>query len=317
MMQLPPLNTLRAFEATARLSSLTEASREMHLTHSAVSQQVKQLEEWLGRRLFRRVGRGIEMTPVGAEFYEAVSAALRMISTSTKRLRQARGQNLLSVGCIPSIATRWLVPAVQDFLKASPQVEIRVQYAHAQEAFDHDKHDVLITLSRAETEACRAIKLFSRINKPVASPHYIRQFPETRRPHGLESADLLHDETTDGWRQWFEKAGLTHTKSMRGPIYQDFNLLAGAIMAGHGVALCPIEVFRREIAQGDLVVLSDVATLEGEGYYLLRDHEAQPAVDAFTDWFGKICSSDEQRRKPLSVRSISGAASRRKRAAPR
>lgn len=309
-MSLPPLNTLRAFEAAARLSSLTEASREMNLTHSAVSQQVKMLEEWLGRRLFRRAGRGIVMTTAGEEFYEAASAALRMIAASARRLRQSRGQNLLSVGCIPSIAARWLVPAVQDFLKAHPDIDMRVQYAHAQEAFDRDKHDVLITLSRPESETCRAVKVFSRLNKPVASAHYVKQRPQTRIPDGLATADLLHDETTDGWTQWFEKAGLKRAKPMRGPIYQDFNLLASAIMAGHGVALCPIEVFRREIEAGDLVVLSDVATLEDQGYYLLCDHDAPPAVDAFTSWFSGICA-------PVSARSSAARASRRKRAAPR
>ncbi|PBB22317.1 LysR family transcriptional regulator [Mesorhizobium sp. WSM4307] len=290
-MQLPPLGTLKAFEAAARLESLTNASREMNVTHSAVSQQVRQLEEWLGRPLFRRAGRGIVLTPAGAEFYEAVSTALRMVSASSRRLKRNAGRSTLSVGCIPSIATRWLVPSVQDFLRKHPEIDMRVEYAHAQEAFDPDKHDVLITLSRADSEGYRSIRLFSRMNKPVASAHYVKQKPQVLQSNGLVGADLLHDESLDGWTQWFEKAGMKRVKPLRGPIYQDFNLLTGAIMAGHGVALCPIQVFRREIAQGDLVVLSEIATLEDQGYYLLRGHDADPAVDEFTGWFRQVCGS--------------------------
>lgn len=289
MMHLPPLNTLRAFEATARLSSLTNASREMNVTHSAVSQQVKQLEDWLNRRLFKRVGRGIVMTPAGEEFYEAVSSALRTVSASSRRLNRSRGSSQITVGCIPSIAMRWLVPAIQDFLAIYPDIDMRVQYAHAEEAFDRDRHDVLITLTRPGSEACQSTKIFSRMNKPVASAHYVKQSPQLLSGSGLAAANLLHDENTDGWTQWFEKAGLKRIEAMRGPIYQDFNLLASAITAGHGVGLCPVEVFRREIAQGDLVVLSDIATLEDQGYYLLRSPDTDPSVDAFTEWFRQIC----------------------------
>ncbi|RUW17807.1 LysR family transcriptional regulator, partial [Mesorhizobium sp. M1E.F.Ca.ET.041.01.1.1] len=128
-MELPPLNALKAFEAAARLASLTNAGREINVTHSAVSQQVRQLEECLGRPLFRRVGRGVVLTPAGEEFYEAVSTALRMISVSTRRLKHRPGSSPLSVGCIASIATRWLVPAVQDFLRKHPNIDMRVEYA--------------------------------------------------------------------------------------------------------------------------------------------------------------------------------------------
>lgn len=290
-MQLPPLNTLRAFEAAARLASMTGASREINVTHSAVSQQIRQLEDWLGQRLFKRVGRGIALTSAGEEFYEAVSTALSVISASTRRVKRTLGRSPLSVGCIPSIAARWLVPAVQDFLIMHPDIDMRVEYAHSQEAFDPDKHDVLITLSRADNEACRSVRLFSRMNKPVASAHYLIQKPQILRSNGLEDADLLHDGSLDGWAEWFEKAGIKRVEPLRGPIYQDFNLLAGAIMAGHGVALCPIQVFRKEITRGDLVVLSDIATLEDQSYYLLRALDADRSVDAFTDWFMQVCTN--------------------------
>ncbi|WP_365966099.1 LysR substrate-binding domain-containing protein [Mesorhizobium sp.] len=140
-----------------------------------------------------------------------------MGSVSARRLKRNAGRSTLSVGCIPSIATRWRVPSVQDFLRRHPEIDMRVEYAPAQEAFDPDKHDVLITLSRADSEGCRSIRLFSRMNKPVASAHYVKQKPEVLHSNGLEGADLLHDESLDGWMQWFEKAGMKRVKPLRGP----------------------------------------------------------------------------------------------------
>jgi LysR family glycine cleavage system transcriptional activator len=107
---------------------------------------------------------------------------------------------------------------------------------------------------------------------------------------GISTAHLLHDETPAAWEEWFAKAGLRPQGMTRGPIYQDFNLLSTAVIAGHGVALCPIEVFRREISQGDLVVLSDVATFDDQGYYLISDNHSNRLVATFSQWLLDACS---------------------------
>lgn len=292
MSKLPPLNLLRTFEAAARLSSMTGASRELNVTHAAVSQQIKQLESWFGRKLFDRAGRGVVLTPAGAEFRDAVAAALLIITTSAKGLRLRHDRKSLLVACIPSIASRWLVPELQSFMEQHTAIDVRVEYAHAMQTFDPGLHDVLITWTAQNLERFHSVQLFSRINKPVASAYYVERHPEILLAGGLERANLLHDESMQAWADWFQLVGRRRLVSPRGPVYQDFNLLASAVIAGHGVALCPIEVFRREITRGDLVVLSDTATLEDQGYFLISEKSSSRPVDAFIRWFAEVCQSD-------------------------
>src|SRR4029077_15447827 len=109
-MEYPPMNTLRAFEAAARLSSLTRAGEELNVTHAAIGHQVKHLEQWLGRRVFQRSGRGIALTPTGRGFYYAVPSALSLLSIAASTLRRKPNRRSITVGCIPSIAVGWLVP---------------------------------------------------------------------------------------------------------------------------------------------------------------------------------------------------------------
>ena len=236
-MQLPPLNTLQAFEATARLCSLSRAGDELCLTHAAVSHQIKRLETWFGRKLFQRSGRGIELTPAGVEFHQAVDAALVTIAITGKKLQIRRDRKRVPVACLPSIA----------------------------------------------------------------SAVHVERNPRLLKANGFDGAHLLHDETFEAWNDWFKKAGYTPNGVTHGPIYQDFNLLATGVIAGHGIALCPIEVFRREIGDGDLVVLSEIATLEDEGYYVVQSRQSNREVDAFTDWFKEVCKAELPNLKKLGI----------------
>ncbi|TPL43524.1 LysR substrate-binding domain-containing protein [Mesorhizobium sp. B2-4-6] len=288
-MLLPPLNTLHAFQVAARLSNISRAGEELHVTHAAVSSQIKRLESWFGRKLFQRAGRGIVLTPAGREFQQAVDAALAEISRSSQKLRRGHEKKAISVACIPSIATRWLVPALPDFMRKHADIPVQVSYAHALEEFDPERYDVLITYLRITTAGLLSAKLFSRVNKPVASPGYLQRKPDLL-DNGLDGARLLHDQTTDAWQDWFNKAGFRPKTLSNGPVYEDFNLLATAVIAGHGIALCPIEVFRREIVQGDLVILSNISTQENDAYYLVSSSEQNRAVTTFTKWFVGTCS---------------------------
>lgn len=286
-MILPPLNTLQAFESAARHLSLSRAGEEMHITHAAVSGQIRKLETWLGRKLFARSGRGIVLTPAGEDYLKTVQSALLAISATSQTLRVRRDRKSLSVACLPSIATRWLIPALPRFSAKYPDITLEVSYARAHEQFDPERHDVLITHQKAASEDLASTMLFSRINKPVASPRYLEQSGIDARMNG---ATLLHDEVTTAWEDWFTAAGYRPEGLIHGPVFQDFNLLATAVIAGHGVALCPIEVFRRELAQGDLVVLSNVSTLADQGYFVITDQNAARPVRKFCEWFIATCS---------------------------
>ncbi|WP_104667964.1 LysR substrate-binding domain-containing protein [Ensifer adhaerens] len=289
-MTLPPLGMLRAFEAAARLASFSRAADELHVTHAAVSHQIRLLEEWFGRPLFVREKRGVRLAPEAETLAALLTSAFERIAAETELLRlNAKAQ--ISVACIPSIATRWLIPALGDFVGSHPEVDVKVVYAMAEQRLRETGCDILITLGADPTGGIRSDPLFSRINRPVASPRYLERKGELNGAQAIASADLLHDETVSRWRDWFARAGVAAGQTLRGPIFQDFNLLATAVIAGHGVALCPVEVFRREIESGDLLILSDIATLEEESYFLITKSTRTKAVSAFSDWFVSVVKS--------------------------
>ncbi len=289
-MTLPPLGMLRAFEAAARLASFSRAADELHVTHAAVSHQIRLLEEWFGRPLFVREKRGVRLAPEAETLAALLTSAFERIAAETELLRlNAKAQ--ISVACIPSIATRWLIPALGDFVGSHPEVDVKVVYAMAEQRLRETGCDILVTLGADPTVGIRSDPLFSRINRPVASPRYLERKGELNGAQAIASADLLHDETVSRWRDWFARAGVAAGQTLRGPIFQDFNLLATAVIAGHGVALCPVQVFRREIEGGDLMILSDIATLEEESYFLITKSTRTKAVSAFSDWFVSVVKS--------------------------
>jgi DNA-binding transcriptional LysR family regulator len=283
-MKLPPANALIAFEAAARHLSISRAGDELGVTHAAVSHHIRHLEQWFGLELFCRQGRSIRLTESGEILAETMSRSLRDIESCCRGLRQSGGQSL-TIASIPSIASRWLIPLLPAFQTVHPEIDLRVIYARASDRFETINADILITLLPMEAAGPRARRLFSRKNMPVASPHYLARKSKLSGPPEIAAADLLHDETTAPWRDWFEKASPGLRPLLRGPIFQDFNLLATALIAGHGVALCPVEVFAREIASGDLVLLSEIATLEHQAYLMQMPDRPSGLIRQFADWF--------------------------------
>ncbi|MBW0370824.1 LysR substrate-binding domain-containing protein [Ensifer adhaerens] len=284
---MPPLGALRVFEAAARLTSFSRAADELHVTHAAVSHQIRQLEEWFGRPLFLREKRGVRLAPGAEQLAEVLSASFQRISTEAGLLK-LRTKSEITVACIPSIATRWLIPALRDFLALHSDVTVKVVYAMAEQRLRETGCDVLITLGADRSDAVTCERLFSRVNRPVASPRYLECKGAISNVRQIAAADLLHDETTAHWQHWFARAGLEPTEALRGPVFQDFNLLATAAIAGHGVALCPVEVCRREIENGDLVVLSEISVLDAESYFLIHKASPSKAATVFCAWFKNI-----------------------------
>ena len=284
-MDYVPLNAIRAFEATARHLSFSAAGEELHVTHPAISHQIKRLEDWLGVPLFHRNARKVRLTDAGVVLFAAAGSALAELVAACRRVRRNAGSEALLVGCIPSIASRWLVPRLADFTAHHSGVGMRVVYAQAEERLSDGDNDVLITLGADPAADVISLKLFSRMNRPVCSPHYLAGKAHLRTPAGIATADLLHDETRQNWREWFAEAGMPKIDVGTGPVFADFNILATAVIAGHGVALCPVEVFRDELNRGDLVVLSDVSTNRDKGYFLTMSANASPAAAKFAAWF--------------------------------
>ncbi|CAN7638454.1 LysR substrate-binding domain-containing protein [Rhizobium sp. LjRoot254] len=283
-MNLPPANALRAFEAAARLLSVSRAGDELNVTHAAISHHIRHLEEWFGTKLFRKEGRNVMLTDHGAALSTTLTDSFRQIEAECRSIRRASYPAGLTIACIPSIASRWLIPLLADLQADHANLDLRVIYAKASDRLADFDADVLITLTAGNEAGTTNRKLFSRINRPVASPHYLSRMTGGE-PTDIARANLLHDEDTANWTLWFAKAGVLPMPAMKGPIFQDFNLLATSVIAGHGVALCPVEVFAREIAAGDVIVLSDIATMEDESYFVVTQSRTRSEVGAFVDWF--------------------------------
>lgn len=283
-MRLPPTNALRAFESAARLGSISRAGDELGVTHAAISHHIRHLEQWFGTDLFRKEGRNVVLTREGKALSETLTDSFRQIEAQCQSIRRGSHASALAIACIPSIASRWLIPSLADFQSGHPSLELRVIYAKASDRLADLDADVLVTLTEGDETGTTSRRLFSRRNQPVASPHYLARLG-ARNPESLAKANLLHDEDTTNWREWFRKAGIYPLPELKGPIFQDFNLLATSVIAGHGVALCPVEVFSREIAAGDLIVLSDIATMEDASYFVVTPARTRGEVGAFVDWF--------------------------------
>ena len=292
-MKLPPLNALRAFEATARLSSFSRAGDELHVTHAAISHHVKQLETWFGCRLFRREGARIRLTEAGEELNRHVSGTFAELARVCACIRQMRTLPVLTVACIPSIASRWLVPRLPIFCRDHPEIDLRVFYASQRQDKAAAEYDVHIATHEVRSALPRSWKLFSQASRPVCSPYYLQRHGRPGSAAEIASLDFLHDESREGWHLWFKAAGMNLVDPVPGPVFEDFNLLASAVIAGHGVALCPVDVFRDELNRGDLCALSDITVMEDRGYFIHLSEMASPIATQFRDWFLSSIQNDQ------------------------
>ena len=284
-MTTPPLGAIRAFEAAARHQSISRAADELFVTHAAISHQVHKLEDWIEAPLFRHQGRGVKLTAAGEQLFLQVAPLLAGIAQACKTVKATNKGASLAVGCIPSIATRWLVPHLDRFTREFPDVDIRVVYAQADEKLASSNLDVLITYGEDGSKDVITEPLFSRINKPVCSPHFLAKRGPFKAAEQIIASDLLHDASRDGWKEWAQAAGLAVGKELPGITYQDFNLLATALIAGHGIGLCPINVFSAEIRRGDLIVVSDIATNGAMGYVVMTRRNRSKTIGDFVHWF--------------------------------
>jgi LysR family glycine cleavage system transcriptional activator len=285
MSRLPPLNWLRVFEAAARLSSFSQAANELCVTHSAVSQQIKKLEDWCAVQLFHRDGSGVRITPQAGALFRELNGDLARIADILDTLRMRAVPDQLRVAVIASVASRLLIPKIADFKEAHPQISLNISYAFARDGIDLSGLDILITYLDGPYEGpYSATKLLTGEVHPVCAPSYLARAPRTGDGMDFSAAALLHDEDRATWSRWLEKCGVASESISSGTVYADFNLLSIAAIAGHGVALCPTSLIGAELKRGDLVALSDVPENCDRNYLLFQHRRTNDAVDRFCSW---------------------------------
>ena len=281
--RLPNFSALRAFEAAARHQNFSRAAEELHLTHGAISHQVRALEDELGTPLFVRNGRHVKVTPDGLRFAHRLAKAFADIATAADALRPASASRRLTVSSIPSFAARWLAPRLGQFIDQHPDVEVVLQASGQLQDLVRDAVDVGIRFGRGHYPGMVVQRLMGDVYYPVASPSYRGgRLPAT--PAELEQACLLR--SVEPWTPWFRAAGLSLAEPSGGVMFEDLSMLVRSAVDGNGVALVRHVVAMQEIASGQLVRLFDIATPCPDEYYFVSPPAAaaKPQVQAFRAW---------------------------------
>jgi DNA-binding transcriptional LysR family regulator len=293
-MTTPPLNALRAFEAVARLGSFRAAAEALFVTQSAVSHQIRNVEDWLGRSLFEREGNRTRLLPHGADLARSLAGSLAEIEAACNRARNA--SQALVIAAIPSVAMCWLIPRLSRFRTAHPEIEIRIVYAmHGREINFHDVHLAFVFAKDLPTGPMIEAQFhLAGQSVPVCSPSRLARLghaPETVTDY--LTLGLLHDGSPTGWANWL--SGLdtgppdqATAPAFEGTTFEDFNLLRAAALSGQGVALCPKAMIQPDLESGGLVQLCQRVQDEGFNYYLLSSTTAASLVNhqaqVFRDW---------------------------------
>ncbi|MEA2789265.1 MAG: LysR family transcriptional regulator, glycine cleavage system transcriptional activator [Acetobacteraceae bacterium] len=280
---MPPLNALRAFEATARHLSVKNAAKELCVTPGAVSQMLKTLEMHLGVALFRRANRGIFLTDAGQDFLPGIRNAFRQITEATRRIAMPAETGTLTLSVTPFFAAAWLVPRLKQFQDAYPDVDLQVVTGNVLVDFARDGVDVAIRHGLGRYPGLHSHRVVVVEVVPVAAPALVAQLGIPADPNALTRWPLVHDTQRTGWQLWFQSQGIAEIGAPRGASFDDSSLLMRAVLAGQGAGLLPAAMVAPDIAEGRLVKLADVAWLEDFAYFLVYPITSQdrPKVAAF------------------------------------
>lgn len=277
MVRLPPLNALKCFEAAARSGSFSKAADELHVTQSAVSHQIRQLEEHFGFPLFDRQGRQTVPTTRGRELADSLSEAFAIMASACKRAQQSGSGPSLTIAALPSVATIWLIPKLSDFFRDHPEIGVKVMYAFHGMPVDFNDIDVAILYGTGHWPGAVVTPFLDGTSIAVGNASFIEKYGPFDKPEALLAAPLIHDTNLSGWQRWFRAAGLGSVDLASGPIFEDFNLLRAAVLAGSGAALCPASLIAGDIKAGRLMQLSEITQREENNYYVLEPENPEPA----------------------------------------
>lgn len=235
-MRLPPLSSLRGFEAAARLGSFAKAADELCLTQAAVSHQVRSLEKELGQQLFLRLPRELVLTDAGKDFLSTVETALQTLSHGMQRLAPYNKTATLIVACDPALARHWLVPGLVGFHAANPDTEVWLDTSEQLTDFDTQEVDVIIDRGEPEGSGLITAPLFEEMLAPMASPRVLAANP-VRNLEDMRALKLIHDERREGWLTWCQHFGFTTLDVVSGPNFSDPGFALDTAIAHGGVVL--------------------------------------------------------------------------------
>ncbi|HEX6979793.1 MAG TPA: transcriptional regulator GcvA [Alphaproteobacteria bacterium] len=290
--RLPPLNSLRAFEAAARHLSFQRAAAELHVTPAAISHQVKALEAQIGVKLFRRLNRAVRLTEHGQACLPVLRDAFDRMAQAVEIARAPRRSGILTVSAAPSFAARWLVPRLDRFRTKHPDIDLRVSASMHLVDFAREDIQVGLRYGHGRYPGLHVELLMRNEVFPVCSPKLLKGRNALRRPDDLQHHVLLHDETnasdpsTPDWPMWLRAAGVTGVDATRGLHFNHVAMALEAAVAGRGVALAHSVLVRDDLAEGRLVRPFALSVPVDFAYYFVCPPEAlqDAKIRAFREW---------------------------------
>ncbi len=296
VVRFPPMASLRAFESAARHLSYTKAAQELHVTQSAVSHQIRHIEELWGLKLFERQGRRLRLTGQGQTLVPVVREFIERLTSTLHELRAEEKHDSLRVSLLSSFAFKWLVPRLGHFNQRYPDIEVWLSTTEELVDFAGDQADVAIRLGLGDWPGLHSTLLLREYVFPVCSPRFLERYKPPETPADLLRYPLLRRYTRDittRWRDWFEAAGVDVKRMPRGTQFSDTGMTIQAALDDQGIALARSAHVADDLAAGRLVKLFDVYCESKVAYYVVcalgRDNE--PAIKAFSEWLQEEAAS--------------------------
>jgi DNA-binding transcriptional LysR family regulator len=288
---MPSLDLLQGFEAAARHLSFTKAGEELFLTQSAVSRQIKELEDQLGAPLFHRRHRALALTDAGQQFYAAAAQVLTTMRSATSRLKAQSGRRPLSVTTTHSFAALWLIPRLAGFTRTHPGVDVRITADTRVQDLDRDGLDLAIRHGPPSLAGPHAVRLFGERVLPVCSPKLLKKNP-LREPADLKNHCLLVYDDPEArhpwlhWKSWLEVAGIPDLRPVATLSFSGFEQIIPAAVAGHGVALGRSPLVKDLLATKELVAPFKTSADPARAYFAITAQSAagRPEVAGFVEW---------------------------------
>jgi LysR family glycine cleavage system transcriptional activator len=285
--RLPPLTAIRAFEAVARLGSVKRAATELFVTASAVSHQIKSLENYLGLALFLRERRQLRLTAAGQRYLEAVGHALDTIDIATRRVTSSTGGQMVNVSVAPSFLTRWLVPRIHQFQDLYPDVELRLSPNSGSVDFACSDVDMAVYFGNGDWPDVESHFLREVVLVPVAGPRLVEVLSPLESVHDLAECTLIDVSTRpDEWDRFLATFDVTRPRRGKRLAFAKTSLAVGAAMEDLGIALADRHLIDREIRYGQLVRALAIEVPLRQGFYLVvpKGRPLNDGMQAFFDW---------------------------------
>lgn len=285
--KIPATTALVGFEAAARHQSFTKAAEELSLTQSAICRQIAGLEDFLGVKLFRRTRRGVQLTEAGRNYSRRIVVRLDELERDTFAVMGQHGPgHTLELAIVPTFATRWLLPRLQRFHEAHPDITVNLTNRTRPFLFADTEFDAAIYFGDGEWPGTHTTALMHEEPVPVCSPKLITPSKTLKPEHICRHALLQQTTRPYAWREWFDSLGMRVEQDMAGPRYELFTMLAEAAMQGMGIALIPPFLIRAELADGRLIVPFQHSYRTAKAYqFVLPETKADdPVPRLFGDW---------------------------------